>query len=158
MSANMFHKPSIFYSDDGFWNVLAEISVSNVNSCCCFSFCYLSPSCMPVLMFSDLLYLSSEWKTICTYMDTFFWVGKNFQNKFPKNTTFVIISLNFWNDQWNSRKKFFIVSMIGLQTWNSKIKGKNWEKWSFVFFLFENQILWLKSKITFPALYWFLEN
>ena len=30
--------------------------------------------------------------------------------------SFVIISLKFWNKQWNFRKNFFIVSMIGLHT------------------------------------------
>ena len=30
-------KEYVFYSDDGFWNVLAEISVFNVNGCCLFT-------------------------------------------------------------------------------------------------------------------------
>ena len=31
------NKEYVFYSDDGFWNVLAEISVFNVNGCCLFT-------------------------------------------------------------------------------------------------------------------------
>ena len=62
--------------------------------------------------------------------------AKIFKTKFPENTTFVIISLIFWNNQWNARKILFIVSMIGLHTSNSKIRSKNWEKWSIVCFFF----------------------
>ena len=31
------NKEYVFCSDDGFWNVLVEISVFNVNSCCLFT-------------------------------------------------------------------------------------------------------------------------
>ena len=54
-------------------------------------------------------------KWITLDKDTFFWVGKNFKTKCLKNT-FVIISIHFWNNQWNSMKNFFIVSIIGLHT------------------------------------------
>ena len=36
------NKEYAFYSDDGFWNVLAEISVFNVNSCCLFTLTFLN--------------------------------------------------------------------------------------------------------------------
>ena len=90
----------------------------------------------------------------------FFLSGQKFSKQNFQKTTFVIISLNFWNNRWNSRKKFFKMSMIGLNTWKSKSRSKNWEKSSFVFFLYENQFLWFKTKITFtfPALYWYLKN
>ena len=88
----------------------------------------------------------------------FFEWAKILKTKFPKNRTFVINSLNFWNNQQNSWKNFFIVSIIDLHTWNSKVRSKNWEKWSFVFLLFENHFLWFKTKITFLALYWYLKN
>ena len=92
------------------------------------------------------------------FMDTFFWVGKNFQNKISKKQDICDNFLNFWNNQRNSWKNFFIVSIIGLHTWNSKVRSKNWEKWSCVFLLFENHFLWFKTKITYPALYWYLKN
>ena len=57
------------------------------------------------------------------FIDTFFSVGKNWKKKKnPRNTTFVIISLKYWNNQWNSRKKLFIV-IIALHAWDSKIKS-----------------------------------
>ena len=65
---------------------------------------------------------------------TLFLSGQKFSKQNFQKTTFVIISLNFWNNQWNSRKNFFTVSMTGLHTWNNKIRSENWEKWSFVFF------------------------
>ena len=97
--------------------------------------------------------------TILRYKGHFFFEwAKLFKTKFPKSTIFVLISLNFGNNWWNSRKYFFIVNMIGLDTWNSKIRSKDRKKWSFVFFIFENQFLWFKTKITFPAHIWYLKN
>ena len=93
------------------------------------------------------LYLMHCRRKICVYGHFLFWVGKIFKTKFPKITTFVIISLNFLNNQWNYRKNFFIVSMIGLHTWNSKIRSKNWEKWSFVFFSLKTNFCDLKLKL-----------
>ena len=52
-----------------------------------------------------------------------------------------------------SRKNFFMVSMIGLNTWNSKIRSKNWEKWSFVFFLLENHFFYLKLMMMMNCFY-----
>ena len=46
------------------------------------------------------------------FMDPFpFEWAKIFKTKFPKNTTFVIISLHFGNDQSNSKKNAFIGKM-----------------------------------------------
>ena len=83
--------------------------------------------------------LNSWVSLMLSKLDFFFFFNfewaKILKTNFQKNTAFVIISLNFWNNHWNSRKNLFIVSMIGLHIWNSKIRSKNWEKWSFVFFL-----------------------
>ena len=82
----------------------------------------------------------------------FFEWANIFKTKFPKNTTFVIISLNFGNSQWSSSKNFFIVSMIGLHTWNNKVRSKIWGKRSILLFLFENQFFFfldLKLKLPF---------
>ena len=61
------NKEYIFCSDDSLWNVLAEISAFNVNSCCLlkclnFSFCYLKSSCMPLLIFSKLSGIFSQFR------------------------------------------------------------------------------------------------
>ena len=50
--------------------------------------------------------------------------------------------------------------MIGLQTWHSKIRSKNWEKLSFVFFLFETKCCHLKLKLPFVSFIdtWKTEN
>ena len=64
----------------------------------------------------------------------FFEWAKIFETKLPKNTTFVIISLNFRNNQWNSRKNLFTVRMIGLHTWSSKL-GVKIEKNGHLYFL-----------------------
>ena len=61
-------------------------------------------------------------------------MGQNFEDKISKkyNICNVIISLIFWNNK--ILEKIFIVRTIDLHKWNSKIRSKNWEKWSFVFF------------------------
>ena len=54
---------------------------------------------------------------------------QKFSKQYFQKTAFVIISLKFWNNQWNSRKNFIIVNMLGLHIWNSKLTRKNREKW-----------------------------
>ena len=81
--------------------------------------------------FSEQFLYRKPWKTayflyklqhLSLHMDTFFDWAKIFKKIFK---TFVIISLNFWNNQWSSRKNFFIVSVLGLHTWSSKIRSTN---------------------------------
>ena len=54
---------------------------------------------------------------------------QRFSKQYFQKTAFVIISLKFWNNQWNSRKNFIKVNMLGLHIWNSKLTRKNREKW-----------------------------
>ena len=54
---------------------------------------------------------------------------QRFSKQYFQKSAFVIISLKFWNNQWNSRKNFIMVNMLGLHIWNSKLTRKNREKW-----------------------------
>ena len=79
---------------------------------------------------------------------TFFWVGKIFKTKFPKNTTFMIISLNFWNNQWNSRKNLFIVWLVYIHE-TVKLGVKIEKNGHLCFFSLKTNFCDLKLKLPF---------
>ena len=81
---------------------------------------------------------------------------QKFSKQYFQKTAFVIISLKFWNNEIPGKISLRWICLVYIyETVN--LRGKI-EKNGNLFFPFENQFLWFKTKSTFSALYLYLEN